>query len=152
MRMIIMFRIKIGIRIKILIKNRIIREVRIRIWIRIIRKVRIRMMLILLIRWSAISEGSELVAKVNFADLMPHCAFVQHFHVHLFNKVFTDLAKLCFFNSLMCTDHHFHWFAPKLDLASTISAGDHRCDDKCTSYAYLHTRNLRPRNFTLESA
>ena len=45
-----MFRIKIGIRIKILIKNRIIREVRIRIWIRIIRKVRIRMMLILLIR------------------------------------------------------------------------------------------------------
>ena len=45
-----MFRIKIEIRIKLLIKNRIIREVRIRIWIRIIRKVRIRMMLILLIR------------------------------------------------------------------------------------------------------
>ena len=53
------------------------------------------------------SSGGELQSakgqsccKGQFVDLIRH--LVQHFQVHLFNKVFTDFTQLCLFNSLTC--------------------------------------------------
>ena len=67
------------------------------------------------------SSGGELQSakgqsccKGQFVDLIRH--LVQHFQVHLFNKVFTDFTQLCLFNSLTCalsrilTDLDQTWF------------------------------------------
>ena len=81
------------------------------------------------------SSGGELQSakgqsccKGQFVDLIRH--LVQHFQVHLFNKVFTDFTQLCLFNSLTCalsrilTDLDQTWFG----LNSFLAGGDHQGD------------------------